>query len=209
MRLLPTSALRERSAQRGFTLIELMVVVVIIAILAVIAVPSFARRFDERRLQQTALRVAAVYRIARARALGRGAAILVRKAGDTFTVLEGVEGTTTATNEGDAQCANLPTRGCLSNTWVVGSGSTIGTARQIDTLTISGTVPSATTGGSTAGGVSGENYDICFSPAGRTWVGSQPSTFKPMSGALSIKVANSRRNFDVVILPNGMARLGL
>jgi len=43
---------------RGFTLIELMVVVVIIAVLAVIAVPLFSQRMQSRRLFQVAGRMA-------------------------------------------------------------------------------------------------------------------------------------------------------
>ncbi|HEY3498633.1 MAG TPA: prepilin-type N-terminal cleavage/methylation domain-containing protein [Polyangiaceae bacterium] len=190
-----------RGKQRGFTLLELMVVVVIIAILAVIAVPLFAQRFEDRRLQQAGQRIAGIYRGARTRALGRGAAILVRKNGDTFQVLEGVEGTNAANAEGNAQCANLPTRGCVSNTWTVGSGTTVGTARLIETLAIA-------TGKNTVTNDGDETYDVCFSPAGRTWI-RKDALWNVMAGAFTIKVANARREYDVVVLPNGIARLGL
>src|SRR5688572_26379580 len=175
---LPTSAPPNRRAQRGFTLIELMVVVVIIAILAVIAVPLFAQRFDERRVQQTAQRVAALYRGARSRALGRGAAILVRKTGDKFEVLEGVEGTTTSDLEANNDnCGNLPTRGCRTNDWTnVGSG-TIGTARLLETVQFATGITTQTQGFGLD-----ETFEVCFSPAGRTWL-RPDTTWTPMNGA--------------------------
>jgi type II secretion system protein H len=203
VRPLPTCSFSTRQKQRGFTLIELMVVVVIIAILAVIAVPLFAARFDERRLQQNALRVAELYRGARARALGRGAAIVVKKDGKKFSILEGVQGVTAATAAGDDACGNLPTRGCVTNDWEnLSTDSVVGTARVLDTFEL-GDVTTATTFGSTTD----EVLDVCFSPGGQTWI-RQDTSWANMNGALRIKI-QARRTHDVVVLPNGSARLGL
>jgi Tfp pilus assembly protein FimT len=187
-----------------------MVVVVIIAILAVIAVPLFAARFQERRVQQTAQRVAELYRGARSRALGRGAAILVRKTGTTFQVLEGVQGSAVATTAGNATCGNLPTRGCITNNWgnVSTNSTTIGTARVLSTLNLAtGMTANTDFAGSTPG-----TLNVCFSPAGHTWVKLDDNwttqNWAAMSGAASIKVTNGGRQYDVVVLPNGSARLG-
>ena len=81
--------LRARRSARGFTLIELMVVVVIIAVLATVSVPLFVGKMRERRAQQTALQLAGLYREARMRALGRGAAVMVQYDGTAWTVRVG------------------------------------------------------------------------------------------------------------------------
>ncbi|HMR09923.1 MAG TPA: prepilin-type N-terminal cleavage/methylation domain-containing protein, partial [Polyangiaceae bacterium] len=64
--------------QRGFTLLELVVVVIIIAVLAVLAIPSVLNTLRDRRVQNAALEVGALYRNARMRAMARGGAVLVR-----------------------------------------------------------------------------------------------------------------------------------
>jgi prepilin-type N-terminal cleavage/methylation domain-containing protein len=214
---LPTSRTNRRK-ERGFTLIELMVVVVIIAILAVIAVPLFGQRFRQQRVLQAAQNVAETYRGARARALGRGAAIVVTftpgAAGvGTLSVLEGVQGTTASTNASTAGCDNLPTRGCLTNDWGnLGGGAVIGTARVITTEVLSSSVTTTAAVGTTA--VSGgSSVSVCFSPGGRayvntlgTWV---PTSWSNFSTVLDIGVTGESRTHRVVVLPNGTARLGL
>jgi len=198
-----------------------MVVVVIIAILAVIAVPSFAKRLRGRHLLQIAGRMADVYRGARARALGRGAAVLVNlnlATGD-FQALEGVEGTNTAKGFGATKstCANLPTRGCLTNDWTnVSAGATVGTARVVDnipnaSITATVTLPSGTV--QTSGVVA-----VCFSPAGRTYITSSaapktPDVWQALNGAAVIDITSTDpnnltvRDYQVIVMPNGTTRL--
>jgi prepilin-type N-terminal cleavage/methylation domain-containing protein len=217
VRLSPTTS----GKVRGFTLIELMVVVVIIAILAVIAVPLFGARMQGRRVLQVSGRVADLYRGARTRALARGAAItVVADLGSTpprFQVLEAVQGTVAPTSAGGALCANLPTRGCLTNNWGdLGSGSTIGTARVVEGLgneqiqfkTKIGSVATEKTSGTVA---------ICFSPAGRTFVnedgGWTPDQWATLNNVMAITVSSTNpavttpRNYKVLVMPNGTARL--
>lgn len=203
---------RLRAPARGFTLIELMVVVVIIAILAALAVPLFVARFRERAVIQSAGAMADLFRGARTRALGRGAAVMVTASADgTVTVLEGVKGTTTATAEGVAQCGNLPTRGCTTNTWIVGAGAVIGTARSI------GGVPASTkyTTAIKADTTDVSPLSVCFSPSGRTFVNKvgtfTPASWQPLTEVVTISLTSpdSGRTHDVVVLPNGTARLAL
>src|SRR5688500_11028421 len=98
---------RRRSSReaRGFTLVELVAVVVIIAIVAALAMPSITSRLRDRRIQQAAQTVAQLYSTARMRAMGRGAAVLVRYNAGDFELREAIRG---ATVETDANCRPLP-----------------------------------------------------------------------------------------------------
>jgi type II secretion system protein H len=205
---------------RGFTLIELMVVVVIIAILAVIAVPSFAKRLRARHLLQVAGRMADVYRGARTRALGRGAAVVVNLDLGTgaFQALEGVEGTDAAGKSGatKATCGNLPTRGCLTNDWTnLGSSTKIGTARVVDSIpnasvTATVTLPSGTV-------QSSGTLSVCFSPGGRTYINSSgakgPDAWQALNGVAVLDLTSTDpnnltvRDYKVIVMPNGTTRL--
>jgi prepilin-type N-terminal cleavage/methylation domain-containing protein len=71
------SGLRRRAAQRGVSLIELMVVVVLIAIFASLAAPSILRSTEDRRAFEKATEVAQLMQEARGRALATGAAQMV------------------------------------------------------------------------------------------------------------------------------------
>lgn len=190
-----------------------MVVVVIIAILATIAVPLFVERIRENAVTRAATSMADIFRGARSRALGRGAAIMVTAKNDgSLVVYEGVEGTAQAIANETQFCGNLPTRGCTTNNWGnVSSGTTIGTARVV------GGIASSTdyTTTVTLGTAPQNPVNICFSPGGRTFVNTTTSTWSPASWTpltdvltLSVLSANGRTR-NVLVLPNGTARLGL
>ena len=217
MRTLPTTSRKVR----GFTLIELMIVVVIIAVLAVIAVPLFAARMQGRQVFQAAGRIADMYRGSRTRALARGAAVVVQVTpGDiSMQVLEGVQGTDYATASGKAACGALPTRGCLTNDWGnLGTSSKIGTARVIERIT-SDPVTSSYTLGAASTVTSGDPLSLCFSPAGRTFYNTgttwAPSSWQMLTVPLTLEIKSktpstaTTRSYKVVVMPNGTARLAL
>jgi type II secretion system protein H len=205
-----TRALRGRRASRGFTLIELMAVVVIVAITATLATPEVLELMRERRGRNAAQSVALLYSTARARAMGRGAAVLVQYRATTgsFTVRESIDG-----QHPSEACRTQPGMGCLSTQWSVAANSRV----------IDGVQLNDANGDPTfefhmfdPAGAEQTQLDICFTPLGRSFLsttGEAPTT--PMVGAAKFTIPRglkSTRTFwnrSVVILPNGTARLGI
>ncbi len=200
--------------RRGFTLVELMIVVVIITGLASLAIPSIIRQMRDRRTRQAAEEIASVYRQARLRALGRGSAVLVRYvSGNGFQMREAVLG-------GSSTCAALPVNSCTAALW--GQGPTVANGDQLlsqfnptgyvyagvtTTVYASGGASVIVTPGDTAGSTA--NLDVCFTPMGRTQYRiSQGSPFIQMTEVPVVVVTRDTGGLArvVVIPPNGLAR---
>jgi type II secretion system protein H len=191
---------------RGFTLLELMVVVVIITVFSSLALPSAVGQLRDRRVQEAARRLGMVYREARMRALGRGSAVLVRFTGGVVTVHEAQVGTAIG---GDIGCANLPVSTCLGTVW-----SSPTAQRIVDGFqpAASGEMSNLTVALSDSSNATVANLDICFTPMGRAFgrrSNADGTAFTPLADAFVATLSRPglTRTRQVVLMPNGTARL--
>jgi len=192
-----------RATARGFTLVELMVVVLIITILAVIAIPGISRQLANREARKTADAIGLLYRKARLRAMARGSAVLVRytKSTASYEVREAIQGTADA-------CNQLPVSSCSTTDWTASSTTNqlletldVGTNADI-TVTMDTTTPLAADVAS---------LDLCFTPLGRAFSGPTGAvgSLLAMTGAprAQVDLAGGGLKRQVVIPPNGVARV--
>ena len=77
--------MNERDSHRGFTLIELMVVVAVLAIVATVAVPSFQQIIENNRLATESNRIFASMSFARSEAVRLGDDVSLSAAAGGFT----------------------------------------------------------------------------------------------------------------------------
>jgi type II secretory pathway pseudopilin PulG len=150
-----------------------MAVVVIIGIASAAALPSFTERVRERRSSQAAEEIALLYKMARARALGRGAAQMVELTPGisggmnvTFKVREAIQQNDAALTVGT--CGPLPLTTCY-NDW---SAVAVGNNRLVDQFPRDGALYANleaklyATAASNDGAVVGQ---VCFTPSGRAF----------------------------------------
>jgi len=153
--------------ERGFTLVELMVVVLIIGILSALAAPEISEAMMNRRMTAAGVRVMAIYRGARARALGRGLAQMVRytQIGNSATV-EHWEGNSNSCAASD--WATIVTTRAAAPTFrrmLVDEEnfSTVGTDWERSGIVLN----RLNVTGNLAGGSIAPQVDLCFTPLGR------------------------------------------
>ena len=168
-----------------------MVVVVIIAIMATLAIPQAVLRMRERRSQEAAERIATLFRTARMRAMGRGAAVSVRyvKATSLFGLHEAVQ---------DVGSGNLmPSSRCLdlSNTPFSSFKPASGL---YEGVTVTATNPDAPS-----------IVEVCFTPLGSaTYRTASDGNFESLGKVLTFDVARTDGLVrTVLLLPNGTARV--
>jgi prepilin-type N-terminal cleavage/methylation domain-containing protein len=203
------SLLDRPANQRGFTLIELMVVVVIIAISAALVIPLATRQIRDNQVHRIAKEVASTYRNARMLAMARGGAVVVRYTNvdnGKLSVREGVEDSTST----DA-CQLLPVTSCnrgsgTTDPWTSGGNEIVGE------MSGSGGTPPITIG---LRGTSFANVDVCYTPMGRTLRRTDPAQrFGPMTASQQLEVYRGTPSATpiglvrvVSVLPGGSARL--
>jgi prepilin-type N-terminal cleavage/methylation domain-containing protein len=216
---------RPSRRSRGFSLIELMVVIIIIGVIAALAVPTMADARTDRHAYDDAGQVMQLLREARTRAVARGAAELVVMSANgatdrgTFALYEAVS----ANAQGVGQ-ARTPVSTCKSPTvWDLAAGNP--NVVNIDGLSLNGSVEANAdietkinqydTSG-TATQLTTAVY-VCFTPLGHMFVTqSNPVSFDgALPTVMPIEIAVARMNGvltvgtvrSVLLPPSGMARV--
>jgi type IV fimbrial biogenesis protein FimT len=179
-------------------MMELLAVLVIIGILAAVASPSFVDVMRDRRVNRSAQAIAELYRMARARSMGRGGAVMVRwnSTGGTGSTpfFEVYEAITSATDA-------VPVSSCMVGFSASGFSQRIATLQP--TLGYFSLANVSFIGGAT-------RQDVCFTPRGRSFSRALPTdAFTPMLSVSEINVVNSKTSLSrrVFVPPNGAARL--
>jgi type IV fimbrial biogenesis protein FimT len=185
-----------------------MVVVIMIGVLAVLAVPALSGQLRDRRTNQAAHEVAILFRQARARALGRGTAVLVR----FDTASRGKVEVREAQNVDVGRCLSLPSTSCLTTTWDAASNQN----RLLETFdpTTMGVYDNVEIKFFKAdGGPAGSAVDVCFTPLGRPYRRfSHAGNFDPMNEVPYLEVSpvdGFGRTRTVLVLPTGSSRISL
>ncbi len=179
--------------------------IVIIGVMAALASPLFINMMRDRRVNQAALAVSEMYRLARSRALGRGAAVLVR-----WTAGSNGEGTFEM-REAVLVDQNTPMLAitCRETNWNTDTES-----RRVALFEgkkgqfgLAGFGFFDAAGGGPVGAA-----DICFSPRGRTFFrDAVDEDFVVLAGVPTVVVTNTKTGLQrtVQIPGNGNARLTL
>jgi prepilin-type N-terminal cleavage/methylation domain-containing protein len=198
------SRLRRLRSSRGFTLIELMVVVLIIAITAALAVPTLVGQMRERRSRDAAQQIALLYSGARMRAMGRGGAVLVRYSSATgFDVFDSIEGAQAVARMENA-CVAAPGSGCLSTNW--------GDAANLRQVSEFNPATNLTVQALNHLGAATNDLRVCFTPSGRSfasYTSTDPTAAMAGSPSFTVKLGTTGLARRVALLPNGNARLAL
>ncbi len=194
------------SSRRGFTLLELMVVVLIITIVSSIAIPGVVQRMKTNRTREAAEDLAMVFRQARIRAMGRNSAVLVRynDAAGTVELREAIQGATASGGVAVAGCERRPESNCRvpANRW--NNGNARSQSIEITNYEASGDF--------TLDGP-GTDIDICFAPSGRSYIRNTAASTTPFAAWTTPVRFDIDRNDgvgirrSVLLTPSGTARV--
>lgn len=196
---------------------ELIAVIAVIGILAAAASPSVLRMMRDNRVADASQNITDVFRLARARSMGRGAAVVVRWNKNaplpTAAAPAGQIAVREAVADGGSACNLTPEQSCLGTD---GNGSSIWAddsprskhVRGFDTRNrkywqadVSFFDPDN----------ANQMYaEMCFTPRGRTFIRyAQDGAFVPLTGIPRFEVKNTQTEFvrQIILPPNGVARV--
>ena len=195
---------------RLFTLLELMSVVVMVGVMATLAIPSIRRQLHDRRNNQAAHEISLLYRTARARAIGRGGAVLVRFSPGTGGSTRGRVEIFEASNALAGQVALLPATTCQLTNWAANTG--IRSLASYDPTSLS-SYDNVQLALFDSAGAAQSNADVCFSALGRAYLRfAATGNFASMAQVPYIQVSpvdGSGLTRTVLIVPDGSSRLTL
>lgn len=214
MRTRSSQLLQRRNA--GFTIVELLTVITVIGILVAAAAPSFVSFLRDRRVDDAARNIADMYRQARARALGRGSAVMVRwdagaaqptnaNPAGRFTMLEAVAGAASPFSP------FLPSSSCTgpnpATQWANGANTNLFVQSFDDRRQRYEPAVATFFSGQ---GAQLPYVELCFTPRGRTFISTAPGgAFVPLNGVPRVDVTNTvdQKVRAVIIPPTGGARV--
>jgi Tfp pilus assembly protein FimT len=188
-----------------------MIVVVMIGVIVTLGIPAISAQMRDRRTNQAAHEVALLFRQARARAMGRGGAVLVHF--DSGTVAQGKIEVREALDVDPSHCLSLPATSCSLANWNAAATTQNRLVTQFNPSLIgafSNVQLKVFTADNTA---AGSAVDICFSPLGRPFRRlSFSANFAAMNEVPYVEVSpidGAGPTRTVLVLPNGASRLAL